>query len=49
MPENEYKILLDKVMEAAERNRLKFFECFENNTIFDNIINDYNLNFKNTI
>jgi hypothetical protein len=46
MPEDEYQIMLKKLMEKAEINRQKCLELIEENSILDNIINDYNLNFK---
>jgi hypothetical protein len=49
MGETEYNELLIKLNAAGDRNREKCFQLFENNDIMDTIINDYNLNFKNTI
>ena len=46
MPDDEYEIMLKKLMEKAEINRQKCLELIEENSILDNIINDYNLNFK---
>lgn len=44
--DTEYKLLNDKLLDKAEINRLKCLELIKENNILDNIINDYNLNFK---
>jgi hypothetical protein len=40
LPEDEYQIMLSKLMEKSAINRQKCLEYIENNTILDNIIND---------
>ena len=49
MDETEYQLRLDKCKIAASKNRQKCLEYIENNTILDNILNDYSLNFKTKI
>ena len=46
MPENEYNLLKNRLLEAAEKNRQKCMELYEKCSILDNIINDYKLNYK---
>ena len=45
MEQNEYEIMLNECAIAAETNRQKCLEYIEENTILDNIIDDYTLNF----
>ncbi len=40
LPEDEYQIMLGKLMEKSAINRQKCLEYIENNSILDNIIND---------
>jgi hypothetical protein len=46
MEQDEYGVMLDKCSIAAETNRQKCLDYIEENSILDNIINDYKINFK---
>lgn len=46
MKDDEYSLMLDRSAVAAAKNRQKCLEYIEENSILDNIINDYTLNFK---
>ena len=46
MEQNEYEIMLNECAIAAETNRQKCLDYIEENSILDNIINDYKINFK---
>ena len=46
MEQGEYDIMLDSCAIAAETNRQKCLDYIEENSILDNIINDYKINFK---
>jgi hypothetical protein len=46
MKQDEYDVMLDKCSIAAETNRQKCLDYIEENSILDNIINDYKINFK---
>ena len=46
MDQNKFDNLYKKLIEKAEINRQKCLDIIEENNILDNIINDYNLNFK---
>jgi hypothetical protein len=45
MNNDEYNVMLSKLEKKAEINRMKCLEIIEKNTILDNIVDDYTLNF----
>ena len=45
MNNDEYNKMLSKLEKKAEINRMKCLEIIEKNTILDNIVDDYTLNF----